>query len=456
MFSLLGLSALLVFLLLRPQEFVPLLQKLPLLYLFFAAAVGGLLVDLKLRLLKPVPARSLLAAVPFYAWCVVVIGIKVPAAEKISSIIELTIVFVTYVVLAQGVQSFRSLRFMAGALIVCAMFLTVVGIHQANAPTGCLMLENYIQRLGVPDGRPCDTAQDCAGVEAEPGAAYDCQRIGLFGTTALNDRVRYRGELQDPNELSTFISGCVALLIALAAGARGPGAGLLAGLGGLLVLLCVIYTQSRGGMLAFLAVLGVYFVRRYGIKYILLGAVALLPLMTLGGRGGEAAEASTEGRYEAWYAGLQMLKSDPVFGVGYGQFTEYHHLTAHNSHVLAAAELGLLGVVLWFALLYIAFKPPLMVLRDFAGDPRARTARSWAMAVLGMGAAHLVQMMFLSLTYHTMTWLFFGFAGAFYSAVKAHAPDWEVRVGLLDVVLVVGMAIGFVMAVFALLIVKGY
>jgi hypothetical protein len=57
MFTLPGLSALLVFIYVRPQEFVLVLQKLPLLYIFFAAAVGGLLVDLKLRLLKPVPAR---------------------------------------------------------------------------------------------------------------------------------------------------------------------------------------------------------------------------------------------------------------------------------------------------------------------------------------------------------------------------------------------------------------
>lgn len=456
MFSLLGLSALLIFLFLRPQEFVPLLQKLPLLYLFFAGAVGGVLVDLKLRLLKPVPSRSLLVAVPFYAWVVIVIAVKVPAAAKISSIIELTIVFITYVMLCQGVQSFRALRFIAGALVVCSLFLTLVGIHQANAPTGCLMLENWMQRLGVPDGRSCETPLDCGGVEAKPGAAYDCQRIGLFGTTALSDRVRYRGELQDPNELATFISSSIALMFALAASSRRLRVKALAGVGAVLVGLCVIYTQSRGGMLAFLGVLGVYFVRRYGVKYIFVGALGLLPLMALGGRGGEAAEASTEGRYEAWRSGLQMFKSDPVFGVGYGQFTEYHHLTAHNSYVLAPAELGLIGMMLWIGVLYVTIKSALVVLRDFADDPHAGAARSWAMAVLGMTAAYMLQMMFLSLAYHTMVWVYFGFGGAFYSAVKAHAPDWEVKIGGLDVAIVAGISIGFLAVLPFFLAAKGF
>jgi hypothetical protein len=456
MFTLPGLSALLIFIYVRPQEFILILQKLPLLYIFFAAAVGGLLVDLKLRLLKPIPARSLLLATLFFGWVLVNIGIKVPAAAKLASIIEFTIVYVTFVVICQGVQSFRALRVVAGALLFCVMFLTMVGIHQANAPTGCLMIEDYMSRLGVPDGRPCELPADCTGIEAEPGEAYDCQRIGLFGTTALNDRVRYRGSLQDPNELATVICAGLALLIGLAAPSRKTRWRGLAVLGAVAIFLCVIYTQSRGGMLAYLAVLAVYFVRRYGIKYAALGAVAMLPLMALGGREGEAANASTEGRYEAWRSGIDMLKSDPVFGVGYGQFTEFHHLTAHNAHVLAFAELGLLGMFLWVAMLYMTLKPALLVLRDFRDDPRAGPARTWAMVIIAMAAPLLVQCMFLSLTYHPMTWIYFGFAGAFYSAVKSHAPGWRVKFGIMDILIIGTIAYGFLGVLPFFLILKGF
>ncbi|HWN68091.1 MAG TPA: O-antigen ligase family protein [Haliangium sp.] len=456
MFTLPGLSALLVFIYVRPQEFVLVLQKLPLLYIFFAAAVGGLLVDLKLRLLRPVPARSLLMATLFYGWVLVTIGIKVPAAAKLPSIIEFTIVFVTFVVICQGVQSFRALRVVASALLFCFLFLTMVGIHQAHAPTGCLMIEDYMSRLGVPDGRPCTLPMDCDGIEAEPGEAYDCQRIGLFGTTALSDRVRYRGSLQDPNELATVICGGVGLLIGLVSASRKTRWRALAVLAAAAIFLCVIYTQSRGGMMAYLAVLGVYFIRRYGIKYALIGVMAMLPLTALGGRNDAAANASTEGRYEAWRAGLDMLKSDPVFGVGYGQFTEFHHLTAHNSHVLSFAELGLLGMFLWIAMLYMTLKPAFMVLRDFADDPRAGPARTWAMVSIAMAAPLLVQMMFLSLTYHPMTWIYFGFAGAFYSAVKSHAPGWRVKFGINDILIIGAIAYGFLGVLPFFLMLKGF
>jgi hypothetical protein len=456
MFTLPGLSALLLFIYLRPQEFILVLQKLPLLYIFFAAAVGGLFVDLKLRLLKPIPARSLLVCTLFYAWIVVTIAAKVPAASKLPSIIEFTIVFVMFVVVCQGVQSFRGLRVVSGALVFCFLFLTMVGIHQANAPTGCLMIEDYMQRLGVPDGRACVIPQDCDGIEAEPGEAYDCQRVGLFGTTALSDRVRYRGSLQDPNELATVVCGGVALIIGLVAPSRKLRWRILAVLACVAIFMCVIYTQSRGGMMAYMSIIAVYFIHRYGVKYALIGALALAPLTALGGRDGEAASASTEGRYEAWRAGIDMLKMDPVFGVGKGEFTEYHHLTAHNSHVLAFAELGLLGLYLWIAVLYMTLKPPFMVLRDFANDPRAGPARTWALVIIAMGGPLIVQMMFLSLTYHPMTWIWIGMSGAFYNAVKSHAPEWRVKFGTMDILIIGAIAYGFLGVLPFFLILKGF
>ena len=45
-----------------------------------------------------------------------------------------------------------------------------------------------------------------------------------------------------------------------------------------------------------------------------------------------------------------MLKSKPVFGVGYGRFTEFHRKVAHNSFVQTAAELGMLGAFVFIAI----------------------------------------------------------------------------------------------------------
>lgn len=456
MFTIPGLSCLLVFMYIRPQEHYIILQKLPLLYMFFAAAVGGLVVDLKLRLLKPLPARSLILATCFWTWVIIVIALKVPAAEKLGGIIRFTIVFMLYIVVSQGVQSFRGLRVIAGTLVFISMFLTVVGIHQGLAPNGCLLVTDHFAGTGIADGRPCDSVVQCLGVDAEPGVIYDCQRIGLFGTVALDDRVRYRGELQDPNELSVVICAGMSLIFAFAASKKGFRYKVLAAIAVGMVGYCIILTQSRGGMLVFIAVLGVYYVKKYGPKYLIFGAVAVMPLMTLGGRSGAAADESTAGRYEAWRSGLGMLQSDPVFGVGHDMFTKIHILTAHNSYVLVMAETGLIGMFLWLCVMYVTVKVPLTAVLHFQHDPRAGPAVTWGMGILGMATVYLIQMLFLSLTYHTITWVLFGLSGAFYQAVKHHAPEWEVKFGLTDAAIVAAMCIGFVMVLPVFLTLKGF
>ena len=74
-------------------------------------------------------------------------------------------------------------------------------------------------RTGSYDGRPCVTPRECYLGDAEPGGQYMCEHIGWFGTTSVgNGRVRYRGVLQDPNELA--LAGGIGLPLAFALGQR--------------------------------------------------------------------------------------------------------------------------------------------------------------------------------------------------------------------------------------------
>lgn len=454
MFALPGLACMIFFMYLRPQEYYTILQKLPLLYIFFAMTVGGLVIDLRLRLIKPVPTRTLPLAVAFYAWLVINNGI---VGAGVAPMVEFTIMFVAFFSLCHAVQSFQALRIMAGTLATIGLILTIVGVHQARAPYGCILIAGGQKGMGVADGRGCETVASCLGVDAEPGADYECERVGLFGTAAIQDRVRYRGSLQDPNELSVVVVAAMPLLIAFMTRKRRRRFSIFAILCMVVIFDCIINTQSRGGMIIYLGALGVYFLRKYGMKYIFLGVFAALPLMAMGGRSGAAADASTEGRYEAWRVGLQLLQTNPVLGAGHDQFTQYHHLTAHNSYVLAFAELGLIGFLLWFSMLYMSIKVPVIALRDLAKDPRAGpVVEPWAMAIIGMSVAYVVQMMFLSLTYHAMTWMFFGFSGAFYSAVKRHRPDWHVKIGVVDLAIIATCCLGFIMVLPVFLALKGF
>ena len=51
-----------------------------------------------------------------------------------------------------------------------------------------------------------------------------------------------------------------------------------------------------------------------------------------------------------------MLKSHPLTGVGYDQYTEYHYAVAHNSFVHTFAELGLIGAFIFLGMFYWYFK----------------------------------------------------------------------------------------------------
>src|SRR6202034_1857798 len=100
------------------------------------------------------------------------------------------------------------------------------------------------------------------------------------------------------------------------------------------------------------ALIGVYFVRRFGARGFLIGAILAAPVLLLGGREGEEADSSAIERTGALYDGIDFFKQNPLFGLGYGQFVENYPITAHNSYLLSAAELGLPGLLLFSYLVY--------------------------------------------------------------------------------------------------------
>jgi hypothetical protein len=59
-----------------------------------------------------------------------------------------------------------------------------------------------------------------------------------------------------------------------------------------------------------------------------------------------------------------------------------------------------------------------------------------------------VGIFFLSFCYHQTFWIQIGMSGALYSACKAHDPDWEVRFGARDWLLLVGIDSVLVVAIF--------
>ncbi len=433
MFAVPGLLAVILVDYLRPQEYFPALSGVPLLHLATGLALLGFVVDLRLGLTRVQAAPHLLLTILFFTWCLVTVVVRAPA-QLPSRASALLIPFAVYLLVAHAVQGFRMLQAICAVLLAICIALAALGIHQGLAPYGCHRGSMIAGNLEfIYDGRPCtpETSAQCEAEGSEPGADYACEKIGLLGTSSTHGRARYRGTLADPNELALALSIGLPLALGFADRRRSVARVALALLAAGLIGVCAYFTESRGGQLVLLTVLGVYFVKLVGAwRGGVVGLLLALPLLLLGGRSG--GESSTKERIECWWVGLHLVVASPGFGVGSGQFLEHHSLTAHNSYILAASELGLPGLLLWTSVVYVAIKIPIQVL----SAPVAPVARSWALSLLASMAGLIVGILFLSYVYKDVLWIYVGMTGVLYQAIKRHNPGFTVRFGVRDLGLV--------------------
>ncbi|HEY2040538.1 MAG TPA: O-antigen ligase family protein [Edaphobacter sp.] len=108
-------------------------------------------------------------------------------------------------------------------------------------------------------------------------------------------------------------------------------------------------THSRGGIIALLAVILFGSRRKIGTIPATIIAAGFFALTTVVGWSGgrDVSVEAGSGRMEAWAVGIDLLKSHPIFGVGFARFGEYFFITAHNTVVVCAAELGMFGLFWW-------------------------------------------------------------------------------------------------------------
>ncbi len=441
MFVLLGIFGILLFLLVRPQELNPAwAASLPTLNSFALLAVLGLLLDVRrLNSHAKVPPQTPFV-LAYLGWCFLSLIPTRPDTLQ-GALFSLLILFLIYFLIGFGCQSFRKLGIVATTYLVCALFITVVANGQGLGSRECF--EEDPKSVGDiearrPDGRPCEFAFDCRGEEAEPGKSYTCAKRGPFETSAVGDRVRYIGRLNDPNEMSLCIGIAAPFALVLYELRRSLRRWLVMIASIASIGLAVYFSQSRGGQLVFAAVFATYLYRRSGWKGLVVAAFLATPMMLFGGRSGDEAEGSSKERLECWLTGMELFRASPIYGIGAYRFTDHHFLTAHNSYVLAAAETGFPGLWLFVSVLFISLKSVVagMSLYD---DPRGgehadldRMRKSWGVALLAALVGGMVGIFFLSFAYHFVLWILLGIAAAYWGAVKAHRPSLEVTIGRRD------------------------
>ena len=256
---------------------------------------------------------------------------------------------------------------LGGALYVFAAFAptAMTFVILANAVDTRTRMETVMALLTI-----------CASVLALHGVEQSITGIGWTGEgLSQGTRIQYVGIFNDPNDLGLLFVMCLPMAFYLSG--RGGLLGLRRlfwlALAGLLVYGCYL-TNSRGTMLALLALLAVYAWKKYGILVAgTLASVALVGLMALPSRMQEldVSEESAMGRVEAWYEGIQMFMAHPLFGIGAGGYSDMYNLTAHNSFVLVLAEMGFIGFTIFLAMVVYCFRMTLVPMRlgdEMIGD----------------------------------------------------------------------------------------
>ncbi|SEL09391.1 O-antigen ligase [Pseudoxanthomonas sp. GM95] len=411
MFFLIVLYLMLV--LLRPQEY-PAFEgvQLPLLPVTLVLALLAWLISYKKSLGEP--QYRLLGAFLVVMMMSVVVNGWVGGA--LSELLRFGPVVAAFFILANAIDSRQRLVFVMGAMVLCATVLALHGIEQKQ--TG----------------------------------------IGWTGVPLIQDgRIQYVGIFNDPNDLGMLF--VLALPMAMYLSSRGGGFGLLRIFWlstGLLLLYGIYLTNSRGALLAVAALLGVWLWRRYGtIVAAVFGSMGLAALLLLPSRLADLSpdEESASGRVDAWYEGFQMFISHPLFGVGADNFTDYNHLTAHNSLILVLAETGFIGFTLWLGFIGYSFRMMFTVLRhkpelpDAAAVAAWKTERAVAMTLLLSLSGWLVTAFFLSRSYALVLYLLTALMVAAYANARRQFPslpgfeigrDW-VRLGMVAAMTVAGL-----------------
>jgi O-antigen ligase len=170
-----------------------------------------------------------------------------------------------------------------------------------------------------------------------------------------NGRIRYLGILGDPNDLGMLFMVTLPFVVYFYTESGSFGKSVM-----LLIASSLLYgiymTNSRGTMIGLLGLLGLFALLRYGGRRAIIAGLLSIPVLLVVAssfRAISADEASAKGRLWAWWDGLEMLRANPVFGVGSGNFIEHHNRVAHNTYIQVVAELGLGGYVMWITTLFL-------------------------------------------------------------------------------------------------------
>jgi O-antigen ligase len=261
----------------------------------------------------------------------------------------------------------------------------------------------------------------------------------LRGNIALGDnsvRIRGLGMLGDPNVFGQYL---LMILPMLFVGKKNTGLGtgyLIAIPITVLFLVAVYYTGSRGAEMGVAVLIGLYLIWRFKTVGAVFSAIVAAMMLVAVNAARTSRTITMSGgmdRLALWSDGMAYFKHSPLLGIGFGEFTDRGHgMTAHNSYLLCAAELGMVGYFLWMSIAVVTMIQ-LTRIPKVVGQSNPALAR-WAVALKLSLGVYLFTSFFLSRVYELPLYLLFGMSGAVIAAAGgdeaiplrgSHWPMWS-------------------------------
>lgn len=196
---------------------------------------------------------------------------------------------------------------------------------------------------------------------------------------------------------------------------------------GLILLVGIVWTQSRGGFVGLLALLAVtmaqmkYFEKKGFVKIVFFVSAILMIVVYFGSSAyrerissilnpsEDYNVTSVSGRVAIWKRGIEIMLNNPFFGIGVANFTTadgrlYASIgsrwnTAHNSFILIGAELGIPGLIAFVYLIWSSVRGITKIAvscRFTEGNRRTLTVSN---SLIGSWVAYIVGGSFLSAAY---------------------------------------------------------
>jgi hypothetical protein len=231
----------------------------------------------------------------------------------------------------------------------------------------------------------------------------------LFGDDFKLRRLRGLGFVNDPNDFSQVLVSLIPAVFLWRTKSVFANVFVL-GVPVAVLVTGIYLTHSRGAMLALILVVLLTMRRKIGaVPAAVLSAALLAGLFAAGFTGGRdvSMDAGAD-RLDLWYDGLETIKAHPLFGIGLDGFIDRFGITAHNSVIICASELGIVGLFFWVLFVFSTMRRAIHLGAKPVGDApveaEALPARDEPPAAGALGVERLedtvgmARLLFLSLS----------------------------------------------------------